>query len=71
MQIANDDARVTAAALSYADDDKLVPGKTLRRFVIPGRGGTADVLMDGAVLDLQPDRSAAHKALCAAWGVNL
>ena len=71
MQIAENDARITAAGLSYADDTVLVAGRTLRRFVVPGRGGTADVLLENGLLDLQPDRSAAHKALCAAWGVNL
>jgi hypothetical protein len=70
MKIPKDDARIAAAGLTYVDDATLARAP-LRRFIIPGRGGTADVLVVDDQLDLQPARSAAHKALCDALGLNL
>jgi hypothetical protein len=70
MLIDKNDPRLAAAALACADDEQLI-GVPLRRFIVPGRGGTADVLIKGdGQLDLQPERSSAHRALCVALGIN-
>jgi hypothetical protein len=71
MLIDKDDPRIAAAGLASIDDDKLV-GTKLKRFIVPGRGGTADVhVTPEGKLDLQPERSSAHRALCVALGLNL
>jgi hypothetical protein len=70
MRIAKEDGRIAEQGLVYIDDGQLA-GAPLRRFILAGRGGTVDVLVVGDELDLQPERSASHKALCAALGMNL